>query len=117
MEIARLLLEIVVAVLVVARGSRFGADDILAGPFRMWVVRRTLPAGVSTEDVRKYGLLARGVHCRWCWSVWVGSLFVPVWYVISPTPHVWDRWYVDLPAVVLALSQGAALVQRLEPED
>jgi len=105
MNAGRAVVETLIALLVVARIGRFVVDDLLTQGFRTWVARRF-----------GRGLLYGGLTCRWCVAVWAAIGVVSVWYLISDVPHVWDRWYVDVPALVLALSYGEALIRRLEPE-
>lgn len=102
-----IVVEWLIVVFVTARIGRFGAEDILPEPVREKLVN-WLPY---------QSLWARGLLCRWCWHVWAATGTVLVWWLISPTPHVWDRWYADLPGVILAVAYAASLAQRWEPED
>lgn len=110
MWLARMVVEFVIVVFVVARLSRLGAEDIIMEPFRMWAIGKLPKTG--------YGrLFGRGIVCRWCWSVWMAIPVVLGWWLISDTSHLWDRWYADVPGMILAVSYATALTQRLEPED
>jgi hypothetical protein len=113
MTVVRAVVECLIALAVVARVSRFGAEDILPEATKGRVVRWL--AGRGRREASK--TVSAGLSCRWCWSVWAAVPTVSIWYMISGTPHVWDRWYVDVPALILALSYAEALIRRLEPED
>ena len=99
------MLTILILILATWRLSSLLADE--AGPWDVFTYLRTL-AGVRYDDVgQPYGsnVLARGIMCVFCVSVWVGVGWASLYYV-APNMTFW----VGLP---FALSAGAILVSEV----
>ncbi len=101
------LIEIVVALFVVARVTRLvTADEITRRP-REAIVRR----------LRDGSPLAYLLFCRWCLSVWIAAPAAAGWWHLSDLPRWSGHWWVDVPTVALALSYATGLLVRAEPEE
>lgn len=97
-------LLVLLTLLAVARLTRLVTDDVIARPFRGWVIRhRPAPAGDGPEDWLVYL-----IHCRWCASIWVS---IPVAALVYLWPHVWG---VQIGLLGLSASLAAALLAGLE---
>lgn len=101
------LIEIAVVLLAVARLTRLVSADEITRKVREAVVRR-LP-----EDSPFAYLL----FCRWCLSVWMATPAAAGWWLLSSLPRWSGHWWVDVPAVALALSHATGLLVRAEPEE
>jgi hypothetical protein len=80
-----IVVSLVVAVLAVARITRFLTEDFLAVGYRRWVVNRW------GEDSKMSYL----VHCPWCTSIWVA---IPVMPIAALFPNVWVIAAFSIPA-------------------
>lgn len=67
------------ALLTVARVTRFITTDTLAQPFRDWVAVRFGPESKPADLI----------GCGWCSSIWVAAVVAPVAYYWGTTP-----WFV-----------------------
>lgn len=99
-------LEVAVVLFAVARITRLITADEITRTARQAAVR-ALPAGSPIA----YLLL-----CRWCMSIWVALPAAALWRAASDMPAWSGRWWIDVPAVALALSYATGLLVRAEPE-
>lgn len=100
-------LTVLLAVLAVARLTRLVTADVIAQPFRAWVIRTRLDGHPERDDDDKLITL---VHCRWCTSIWVSA---PVAVAVYLRPH---SWWVVVPLLLLALSHASTLLAGLEDD-
>ncbi|MET8352661.1 hypothetical protein [Micromonospora sp. NPDC005206] len=101
------LIEILVALFVVARVTRLVAADEITRKAREAAVRR-LPDGNP---------IAYLLFCRWCLSVWIAVPAAAGWWAMSAVPRWSGHWSVDVPSIALAISYATGLLARAEPEE
>jgi hypothetical protein len=91
-----LIFSVAVAMLAVARITRFLVEDRLTVSWRQWVIRR-----FGAESLPSYL-----VHCPWCMSFWVG-LALMMWPALYPYP-----WVIGLYAIPASSMIAGLLVDR-----
>jgi len=91
-------LSLLIVALAVMRLTRIVTTDVIALPFRKWVLNRS-------GDLGWWTML---VHCRYCASVWIGAAAAPAYWFYGGSA------WVMVPAIALAFSECIVLTAKLD---